>query len=75
MSAGREPPSGVVVEVNGTAYPCDVLRDPGLDEAGLTGWAVVPRQELPPVDLDRDTFAVRADVLPAMTMLDVRLTP
>ena len=69
-----EPPAGVRVIVNGTAYPCDVLRDPGLDKHGLTGWAVVPRQALPPIDLDLgDTCAVIADVLPAMCLLDIRL--
>ncbi len=73
--AAEEPPAGVAVVVNGTRYPCDALREPRLDRDGLTGWTVVPRDPVPPVDLERDTFSVHADVLPAMAVLDVRLVP
>lgn len=64
-----EAPENVRLVIDGTEYPCDVLRDPGQDRDGCAAWVAVPRER--PVILPDSAASVRAGMLPARTLLIV----
>jgi hypothetical protein len=66
------PPQGVcVVAPDGREFPCDVLRDPDGDVDGCAMWHAVPREDLPPMGVG---WMLKADVIPARSVLDLRIT-
>ena len=62
----EDAPEDVRLVIDGTEYPCDVLRDPDQDSDGCAAWVVIPRVPLPD---HCEQFAVRAATVPAMSSL------